>query len=258
MLEHQWWGALPLSPGARLQIGPSRLWLRQGTDELRIALKTDSDPISDVLTRQLSVDEPAPPADFDLHRFAVVEGSGMLRLRPILADRPVIARPTLPFALPSGASVTVFISTVLWTEFSLDDVSLITLPLFRPSDTWFGRSTIDGELCYAVRTALRIRLQDIPRRPHRAITAVHISNQGPDRLRLHRIRLPVQHLTVFADARGELWTEALEMRRSGAGEATITLRDSPPAAVGQTEQLSAPNTPLEATNLLQAITSFLP
>ena len=134
--DHQWWGPLPLRPGAWLQIGPSQLWLRQETDELRIALHTDSDPISDVLTRQLDVDEPTPPAGFELHRFAVGEGSGGLQLRPLLADRPVIARPTMPFALPSGAAVTVFISTVLWTDFSQGGVSLTVLPLFRWIRSW--------------------------------------------------------------------------------------------------------------------------
>ena len=194
-----------------------------------------------------------------------------LRLVPILADRPVIARPAHPFTLPPGAAVTAFISTTLWVDLSLQesavslqksalkpDKSVVTLPLFRPSDTWFGRSTIQGELCYAMRTALRMNLADMPRRPHRAITAVHINNRGPDPLRVHRIRLPVQHLTLFSDDTGELWTQALQMSRADAGEATIELRSSPPAIAGNTRLVSPPRTPSEPSKLLKAITSFLP
>ena len=257
MLEHQWWGELALSSAARLQIGPSQLWFRREPGELRVAMRTEPDPISDAFTRQTDLDEPTPPEGFDLHRFAVGDEETPLCITPILADRPVIARPVHPFALPPGAAVTVFISTVLWIDLHLAG-PLIALPLFRPSDTWFGKSTIEGELCYAMRTALRMRLADVPRRPHRAITAVHINNRGPDSLRLHRIRLPVQHLTLFTDAVGELWTEALEMSRKDAGEATIALRPTPPEIAGRTDRMSPPRIPPEASSFLQAITSFLP
>ena len=256
MRDLQWWGELPLRPGAMLQVGPSKLWFHRNDAELRVAIQTDADPISDVLTRQPGPVHSAPPSGFTLHRLAV-GNRGALTLMPVLADRAVIARPSHPFALPAGESVTVFISTVLWVDLRMPD-SLITLPLFRMSDTWFGRSTIEGELCYATRTALRMALRDMPRRPHRAITAVHVINNGPDALRLHRVRLPVHRLTLFSDAEGGLWTQALQMHRQGAGEATITLRDAPPAAAGDTAQIGAPRQQEEGSQLLQAITSFLP
>ncbi len=257
MLEQQWWGELPLSPGATVRIGPARLWFRRRPRELRAAILVEPDPISTGIERHLDVDEVDPPEGFVLHRFAAMAGLSTLILTPLLADRPVVARPTHPFMMPPGSAVTVFISTVLWVELSLGG-PLIALPLYRMSDTWFGRSTIDGELCYAMRTALRMGLDDLPRRPHRAITAVHINNRGPDSLQIHRIRLPVQHLTLFTDETGELWTEELEMNREDAGDATLSLRPNPPAVAGKTSRLAAPRIPPEDSRLLQKITSFLP
>lgn len=257
MLERQWWGPLPLQPGALVRIGPSRIWFHRRPTELRIAIHTLSDPIRSGLERTLALDTAEPPPDFRLHRFAADEQSGPLQLMPLLADRPVVARPTHPFTMPPDSEVTVFISTALWVELSLAG-TLIALPLYRMSDTWFGRSTIEGGLCYAMRTALRMSLADIPRRPHRAITAVHINNRGPDCLPIHRIRLPVQHLALFADCSGELWTEALEMTRQDAGEASISLLGGPPAVAGETVSVALPRSLPEDHRLLQKITSFLP
>ncbi|MFT5681864.1 MAG: hypothetical protein ACI8RZ_002782 [Myxococcota bacterium] len=257
MSEQQWWGELPLRPGAMVQIGPSRLWFRRKPSELQIAIHTLPDPISSGQERVLDVDEPEPPEGFSLHRFAAPTDGAPFILSPLLADRAVVARPTHPFAVPPGSAVTVFISTALWIELSLNG-PLVALPLYRMSETWFGRSTIEGELCYAMRTALRMDLENVPRRPHRAITTVHINNRGPDSLPIHRIRLPVQHLSLFSDAAGELWTEALEMTRQDAGDAILSLSGGSPAVAGPTVLLSPSRAPREDSRFLLKITSFLP
>jgi len=76
----------------------------------------------------------------------------------------------------------------------------------RPSDTWFGPSPDDGELCYASRTSCRLDLGALSLRPHRALTAVRVKNRASGPLLLERLNLPVVYLPLFCSAGGVLWT----------------------------------------------------
>jgi hypothetical protein len=247
-----WWGelAIPGEDAVQLRIGPMLMWMRRvegdlllATTQLNESMHPNFEPLAE------SADD-VPPEGSTLHRFAGVRGR--VRLTPRLADRPIIARPEMPFWIPSGADVTVYVSAPLWAVVSTGEIELMELPLFRPSDTWFGPSTIQGELCYAVQTSLRRQLSMMPVRPHRAITAIQIQNHGPDSLRVQRIRLPV-HLLGLYSSPDTLLTRGVILERTGPNDdATVKLE-----ALLVSGQLSPPRQP-EESRFLHTITSFLP
>ena len=94
----------------------------------------------------------------------------------------------------------------------------------RPSDTWFGPSTLEGELCYESKTAVRFNLDNVPRRPHRAISVVRIRNRTDTQLSLERLKIPLPNLSLFGTEDGQLWTESITLERDEDGEnATVKL-----------------------------------
>ena len=113
-------------------------------------------------------------------------------------------------------------------------------PIVRPSDTWFGPNTQAGELCYAARMTARLHLENVSVQPGRAISAVHVHNRSTSALDVHRIKIPVESLSLFASADGHLWTESLSLERSASSnDATVRL-ESRPEDPSASRQVSAP------------------
>ena len=109
------------------------------------------------------------------------------------------------------------------------------------SNTWFSPSTVDGEFCYATRTAGRIRLENVPRRYHRAVTPLRIRNTAEDALALERVQLPVEHLALYTTPTNMLWTQAVTMTRSENREgADVQIRSGPPSDAKTAELIQEP------------------
>lgn len=122
------------------------------------------------------------PEDAETFRVAQCGDVGPLKLVPIMADRLVVSRPKSPFRILPGQHATLFVSTPAWVRIALGNgKALAELPLFRPSDTWFGPSTLVGELGYAARTHCRLDVCDVPFRPHRAVTPLRVENRSSPR-----------------------------------------------------------------------------
>jgi hypothetical protein len=252
-----WWGTvdLDIDTGGRWDIGPSTLWLYRTAREWRVLHRPSptvgtADPMADRsdVTVPLPNDEMSAVLDTEdeaLHtsRYSFGETEARISLRPALADRPVVSRPEHPLYVPPDESVTLYLSTALWIQIVLPDSDrkLQEIPSFRMSDTWFGASTVDGEFCYATRTAGRLRLDRLPRRLHRAVTPLRIRNTAPDPLALERVQLPVQHLALYATPTHQLWTQGITMTRSAAQEgADVRIRSGPPADADEAEFLQEP------------------
>ena len=149
---------------------------------------------------------------------------------------------------------TLFLSAPLWLRVYLDgrEVALVDTPIARPSDTWFGPDTMTGELCYALRTSARLHPEHLPRRPHRAISAVRIQNNTPSVLHIEKLKVPVPHLSLFVSDEGHLWTEALTLEREeDSGGATVRLDDRPTQIVA-TERIARPRKKMSKGFLLDA------
>jgi hypothetical protein len=169
-------------------------------------------------------------------------------------------RPRIPLFLPPDQAIQIFVSSPVWlrVEAGKPWQRLRELPTKRLSDTWFGDSTREGELAYALRTQARMNLSEIPVRPYRAVTPVIIRNRADETLAVERLNLPVSYLSVYATPAGRLWTDAVVMSRDRNDEmASLKVSKGAPAPAGEAERLTEPRATLESNVLVRAFSSLL-
>jgi hypothetical protein len=217
--SRRWWGEFRVEVGKQLRwrVGPAMTWIERRPAEWVIRHRSEGDPFSDQLevgapVSDLFADDALAPA----HRFAGLAGeTETIELCPRLADRDVVSRPEEPFWLVPGSSVTGQVGSPLWLALGLEPGAppITEFPLLRPSDTWFGSNTRQGKLCYASRTRLRLRREDVRWNPHRAVTEVRIENRGRTPLRVERINVPVPALSLWFDESGLLRTSSISLTR---------------------------------------------
>lgn len=218
----RWWGEVRVEQGqtVRWQVGPLVLWLQRLEGEWRIFRLRHDDPLLDSVDIARAVPETDIADEATIERFAFGGASPLLDIGVRLPDRPIVSRPEHPFHIPPGEEVLLFLGSPLWISVATAKPArrLFDMPVFRPSDTWFGPTTTEGELCYASRTLGLLRVEDAPRCPHRCITAVTIRNRADDELSLDRVKLPVGLLDVFVADDGRLWTNDVLLERREEGE----------------------------------------
>ncbi len=225
------------------RIGPLHLWITRRRTEWRVVQERTGDPLDTALTVAEPADLPAESPTRFVSRFGFTATDEQVELRPRLADRPVIVNPATPFRIPPGEQVRVFVSTPLWFEIRAgrERKPLVDEPIFRPSDTWFGPSTREGEFCYADKTSARMTLDSLPQRPQRAMAGVWVQNPGRTSLPLERLRVPFPLLSLFESPSGLLWTEAITLTREEDGQsAALELESKPPPDLIDASPLSPP------------------
>lgn len=247
-----WWGAFELDEGqgGHWQVGPCSLWLYRTAHEWRVLSQSGDDPLAAgsrvaVPAADEAVREALQAAgeDWTVSRYSFRQTDPGIVLRPALADRPVIVRPENPLFIPAGEEVTLYVSTPLWVQIERADAAklLHEQPAYRPSDTWFGPSTREGELCYASRTAGRFQLANLPLRRHRAVTPLVVRNHASEALNLERAQIPTPHLTLYESAEHDLWTQAVTLdRREGAEGATVDIKHRAPREVQVVTRIHEP------------------
>ena len=220
-----WWGDFEIRTKETRcwQIGPMSLWVTRGDDEWRIATTQGDNPLDNRLSVAEAAEEPVGDC-VDAMRFAAGD-SPVVRLAPGLPDRPLIVKSTRPFFIPTKQEVTLYVSSPLWLRIFAGEENheLVDIPMDRPSDTWFGPDTRTGEMCYAARSSARMHLENLPMRPHRSISTLHIRNRAKSALQFERLKVPVQYLSLSPSEEGHLWTEALQFeRREDTATARVT------------------------------------
>jgi len=242
-----WWGQFHLDQGqtCRWEIGPLKLAIHRQANEWQLAYEQTEVTGSEATEWNYN---PTAPDISELtykntERYITQQPGNTVRVMPILADRSIITRPLTPLYVPAGEKMTIFVSSPLWVRIEVGDlpVKLQEVPILRPSDTWFGPSTMEGELCYASRTYARLNLENIPKRTHRAITQIIIDNKGVTQLLVERLNLPVPYLSLFETSDGLLWTEAVTMTRTrDTGMAGFEVEKRPPIEALDAKLVSKP------------------
>lgn len=259
-----WWGEFSIRKGqtGKWCIGPLTLWIQRLEGEWRLAHETGVDPLDTSLEKEI------PTVALDLLekesavRYAIAGDSEEIGLAAVPADRSIVTSSEKPLSVPPGEEVTVYVSSPLWVRIRTGEPSrlLCEVPVFRPSDTWFGPDTMAGELCYASRTFHRVRLEDIPVRPHRATTAVRIVNRAGTTLSLERMQVPVMHLVLYRSTDGRLWTQDVVFERAGDND-FVALRiggRGVPAAIraDQAERIAGPRLQPSGNIVVRAFSSL--
>ena len=242
-----WWGRYVLEAGQTAQwtINALNLAVQRLPNEWQLAYDQDDlvDPETTGWSHSLDWVDLGELNWTNTERHVLLQTGDTLWLRPILADRPVVTRPVTPLFVPAGEDTTIFVSTPLWLSLEVGEPpkSLKEVPIRRLSDTWFGPSTMEGELCYAGRTFARVSLENIPRRVHRAITQVTVHNRAASQLLIERLSLPVPYLSLFETSDGSLWTQAVTLVRTrDTGEANLHVEPEPPDEAKQASLISEP------------------
>lgn len=201
------------------------------------------------------------PPDAHVTRYSFQKTDSRCTLAPMLADRAIVVRPDIPLFILPGEEVTLYVSTPLWIRVEVGKESrlLQEIPSYRPSDTWFGASTLEGELCYAVQTAGRLRLENLPRRLHRAITPIHVRNGGTDALHIAHIQVPVQYLSLFEGEGSYLWTQAVTLSRQASDDQAAVRFDEGklPEEVGRTQKLRGPRLDVRTNTIFRTFSSLI-
>jgi hypothetical protein len=168
--------------------------------------------------------------------------SSAVVIAPRSPDRSVVSRPESPFHVLRDEETVLFVGCPLWVSATTEDPphTIVDVPAVRPSDTWFGPTTKDGELCYANRTYCLLRFEDVQPKPHRGITAVTIRNRSDGDLVLERIKLPVDALSLYGGDDGRIWTQDVTLESREAGDfAHINISKDEPRFAAEPQLLAA-------------------
>jgi hypothetical protein len=258
MVTDQWWReeSFELGDVRRWEIGPLSLVVQRTTQEWLLAHRwtgwEDIDPGWEVIDGGDFPDE-----DWQLTRFVFAKTGSTLQLAPALADRAVVTSPRVPLFVSPGEWTTLFVSSPLWLRVEGEGQRLLEAPIRRLSDTWFGPSTREGELCYATRTRAALNVEHLPLLARRAVTPVRIRNRADTPLQIERLKLPVPLLSLFGSEDGTLWTETVAMNREESGEmAAVSVRSGPPRGLDQPTVLTEPRVASEPNAVMQVFSSF--
>ena len=252
----KWWGEFELAEDERRwwTLGPLLLVAERKQREWRFGY--EESPNGDAATAETNraLDELE-----NAGRFVFANPGAGIRLTPALADRPVVTRPRSPLYIPPGEEAMLFVSSPAWVRIEAmePNVELADIPVTRPSDTWFGPSTREGELCYATRTNGRLRLEDLPVQPYRVITPLEIANKSKSELKLERVSLPVPYLTIFSTAAHDLWTQEVKMRCEDEAQlVTMGIKERTPSQISGADLVAPPRKQQEGQVIKRALSSL--
>lgn len=219
----------------------------------------DSESTSHITVSSLKTANSFSEVSFSRH--LVNHTTETIHISPMLADRPIVARPATSLNVLPGEHVELYISSPLWFLMNLKhkDSPVVDIPFLRPSDSWFGPSTMEGELCYAKYTDARVNLAQIEKREHRAITPVLIKNQHTETLVIERINLPAPFLTLYVDEQQGFWTQEVEITyHSDSDKAGLRLNPTPPnKGMGNMTLLSDARQTSDSHHFVKSIKSLL-
>lgn len=261
-----WWGTfqIPSGQAGRWQIGGLTCWAWRDEHQWFLASLAATSEAEESAAGAASVNAPieipSPPAAAEIGSFGFERAPDALLVGAALADRPVVIRPDAPFRLLPGQQATLYVTTPLWVRFQLaaDQTLLRDIPTARPSDTWFGPSTREGELCYAERIRARLNLAQLNHPPGRAATAVSLHNTAGDALLVERINLPVTHLALYRDGQGHHWTQSLRVERGKDSAASrVQLVPGVPELNAQLQLVRDPRRESERGGILRAFQSLV-
>lgn len=206
----KWWGEInfELNEAKTWRIGQRKMSVQRKDAEWLIwNEKTEEESFEELVIERATFRDPT--MDILPQRYLVKNTQQSLIAKPLLADRSIIVRPHSALNILPGEQVELYVSSPLWLAFYAhkEMLPISDLPLWLPSDSWFGPNTMLGELCYSKYTEAKVTLDNIQKRSHRAITTINISNEHDEVLTIERISLPAPFLKLYVDATHQFWTD---------------------------------------------------
>lgn len=232
--ESPWWGKFSLAEGegGLWRVGPLELGIVRARQEWRIHRRTEAGANEGHV--EVPSDARVEGTDVSVSRFSFEQTGESVWLVPRFADRSVVVYLDSPFFVTAGQEIVLYCSTPLWValEVGEEKARLEEIPAVRPSDTWFGPSTREGELCYATTIPARLRREEVVGVPHRAVTELRICNEAEDTLPIEKVKLSVRYLSLYSARDGSLWSDRVVLHRSKSGsESALEIVAGPPEGI---------------------------
>ena len=228
MQKTQWWGITNIPENSSFLFNSSTFTLAVEHKKKEWCIHVKHEHIKDFEGVETfdnefkhTVGEFSPISCGDMSRHIINDESDTLDIKPSLADRTVVCRPKSPITIVPNASVVIYLSTPIWLTIGVvgeNTILLKEIATQQLSDTWFGASTREGELCYASQTIGRLDIEKLPFRVQRAITPLRIENKADNDLIFERIALPAPSLSLFSTKSGQLWTQNVTLIREDDGD----------------------------------------
>ena len=256
-----WWGEykIPLNNLKCITIGTLSVYLQRYENEWQIVHRLiNKDDAQAVANHELS-DTDILPLGAEIERTAFARTTETVKLVPTLPPRPIVSSPVSPFKVPPKQFITVFISLPIWIRIDVGNPPITLLETWtqKLSDTWFGSTIQEGELCYANKTSCYLRLDDIKFKAYRAITPVTIHNQSTETMRLEKINITATNLSIFTNEKNQLWTSPIRVERlKGADDVNVKIENKFPAFAGNSVLLEKPRKSLQEGVMTRAITAI--
>jgi hypothetical protein len=161
---------------------------------------------------------------------------------PVMPDRPLVIRPDMTTRIPSGHTVSFFITIPVWVRITSGEknpIQLCEIPIVILSDSWFG-DIPSGEFCYSLYTDLRRTLDDTAICPYEVVCPVTIKNNSKLELTFQRFSLYVPNLAIF-QGKSRLWSNQVSIVFQGeTQESQIHISEKKPDIEAIEYLLSAP------------------
>jgi hypothetical protein len=187
----------------------------------------------------------SPDEDADWSRWALRDEPRHLRITPVFPDRSLVVKPEFPFTLLRRARARVYMRVPVWVrveavEEARSKALLLTeIPTEVLSETWWG-DFLEGEIAYWLTTKARRGLRPDHFEPHLVMSTLQLSNLSEDDLRVEKLSLRVEHLSIYQKD-GWLWAEEVRVDYHGDAEGSeIHMDDAPPEEAEGATEISPP------------------
>lgn len=262
-----WWHPRKLDAGQlwHCTIGPLSVFVCRQEQEWSLAWEQTEDLAESTHCESESAEQ--IPEHLVSSRYVFDQSPESFCLRPRLLDRPLVVKTRQPVRIPAKQKTTFYISSPVTVAVLLQkpepkqksglvqgpELLLEVLPTLRLSDTWFGPSTQEGELCYAARTHARHSREELPLRAHRAVTPVTIENRSSEWLTIDKLSIPLPCLAVYGSPEDALWTDPISLLHTDDNQLANLIVGPVPEGL---ERLSPAQEMAQRNGLVRAFTSI--
>lgn len=203
-----------------LRYGPLDLYIENSPNEIRVRSMTSNDWMDSSFHYQFPFEGMFPDNLLTEKRFAYLEKSPALKILPCLGELPFVVKPNSTFMILPGEKAKIYLSTPV--NIRLSDVhtnQVITeIPVLGRVKTWFGDSPTNGQLCFFTRIHAALIEENLPFRPHRALTHLYVENKSKEPIPIKKLKIPVNYLTLYQDDRGLFVTSSLSVKSDVNGQ----------------------------------------
>jgi hypothetical protein len=203
-----------------LRFGPLDLFMGHFFQEWRVSWNTSNDYMDNSFKLELPFNGSVPDVLTSQIRYTYSrQCNSFVKVTPVLGDLPYVAKPTKPLMVLPGETVKIYMSIPLFLRLESEEpYSLIEeIPVLQSPKTWFGETTIAGDICYSTRIKAVLDKRELVSRPYRATSQLIIENRGQDALHVERLKVPAPFLSLYQRDDGHFVTSVIHYIRDSSG-----------------------------------------